>query len=159
MSGKHLVVFQWHVSTGFTRWSHFLNRLFSFCRFAERRNPLSHWLVSLLTIHNPYSPPPSPSVWFLQESNKRRVWCCISQGRDPYPTLWQRQTHCWGLIYPVNRGKNQQSAWSVIPAATNRLTLWPKQLIYCREIQSDAYCTKQRRQVIWGDVHETLGGS
>lgn len=98
--------------------------------------------LSLLTLHHPCS----PSVWFLQESIKRPIRCCISQGRDPCSALWQGQTLCWGLIYTLNRGKNKLSAWSVITAVTNELTFQPNQLTSCRKIQSDAYCTKLMEQ-------------
>lgn len=40
-----------------------------------------------------------PSVWFLQESIKRPIRCCVSQGTDPRSAVRQRQTLCWGLSY------------------------------------------------------------
>lgn len=65
---------------------------------------LSLWL---LTRGQPCSP---PSVRLLQESIKRPIWCCVSQGRDPCSALWQRQTLCWGLTFVLWAGvKNKQT--------------------------------------------------
>lgn len=117
----------WHssVNTWLSRWMYSLNKMYFLWCFTGR-NPNGCWL--LLSPFNTWSPLLLPSVWLLQESNKRRIRCCISQGRDPCSALWQRQTVCWGLIYTlwtlVKKTKtNELAAWSVITAApTNELT-------------------------------------
>lgn len=83
------------------------------------RNPNSDCLLC----HSKHFITCSPSVWFLQESIKRPIWCCVSQGRDPCSALWQRQALCWGLSYALNRGKAScQHGVCLLPWLINSLS-------------------------------------
>lgn len=140
----------WHssVNTWLSRWMYSLNKMYFLWCFTGR-NPNGCWL--LLSPFNTWSPLLLPSVWLLQESNKRRIRCCISQGRDPCSALWQRQTVCWGLIYTlwtlVKKNKKQMSwqhgVWLLLHRLMNSLS---NQLTQCRKIQSDTYCTELRKE-------------
>lgn len=116
-------------------------------------NHTGYWFSLLQVCHSlTRGQPCSPSVWLLQESIKRRIWCCVSQGRDPCSALWQRQALCWGLTYTlwtVVKKKDQKklSAWSVTPKWLMNWLYKQTSLLHAGKIQPDTYCTRQLRKI------------
>lgn len=92
----------------------------------------------------------APSVWFLQESIKRPIRCCVSQGTDPRSAVRQRQTLCWGLSYAgvkIKAVSMECDLWTHF-LANSADFMWENSNMYITE--EHGVFQKMNARLIWG---------